>query len=104
MSTSHPAETDADAESDSSRESFTGQGLPRVEDHRILTGEAEYIHDITPENCLHMALVRSMHAHAEIVSIDTGRPRPTGLRTRPHRRGYQGEQPDADRCRPHRDG
>jgi carbon-monoxide dehydrogenase large subunit len=71
MSTSHPAETDADAESDSSRESFTGQGLPRVEDHRILTGEAEYIHDITPENCLHMALVRSMHAHAEIVSIDT---------------------------------
>ncbi|UHQ98442.1 xanthine dehydrogenase family protein molybdopterin-binding subunit (plasmid) [Natrinema zhouii] len=71
MSTSHPAETDADTESDSSRESFTGQGLPRVEDHRILTGEAEYIHDITPENCLHMVLVRSMHAHAEIASIDT---------------------------------
>ncbi|MFC4440164.1 MULTISPECIES: xanthine dehydrogenase family protein molybdopterin-binding subunit [Natrialbaceae] len=69
MSSSQPAEADAEVESES--ESFTGQGLPRVEDHRILTGEAEYVHDITPENCLHMALVRSMHAHAEIVDIDT---------------------------------
>ncbi|TYT62724.1 xanthine dehydrogenase family protein molybdopterin-binding subunit [Natrialba swarupiae] len=75
MSTQQPTdaepnvETDADAESES--ESFTGTGLPRVEDHRILTGEAEYIHDVTPESCLHMALVRSMHAHAEIVDIDT---------------------------------
>ncbi|WP_254533131.1 xanthine dehydrogenase family protein molybdopterin-binding subunit [Natrinema gelatinilyticum] len=71
MSTSHPTEAETDAEPESGGESFTGQGLPRVEDHRILTGEAEYIHDITPENCLHMALVRSMHAHAEIAAIDT---------------------------------
>ncbi|RQG96531.1 xanthine dehydrogenase family protein molybdopterin-binding subunit [Natrarchaeobius chitinivorans] len=68
MSQSQP--TEADAEPESEPESFTGQGLPRVEDHRILTGEAEYIHDVTPENCLHMALVRSMHAHAEVVDID----------------------------------
>lgn len=52
-------------------ESFTGQGLPRVEDHRILAGEAKYIHDLTPDDCLHLALVRSMHAHANIVDIDT---------------------------------
>ncbi|RQG93104.1 carbon monoxide dehydrogenase [Natrarchaeobius halalkaliphilus] len=74
MSRSQPPETgvDADAESiDAGTESFTGTGLPRVEDHRILTGEAEYVHDITPDRCLHMALVRSMHAHADIVSIDT---------------------------------
>ncbi|MEY7850074.1 xanthine dehydrogenase family protein molybdopterin-binding subunit [Natrarchaeobius sp. A-rgal3] len=71
MSRSQPTETDAETESVSETQSFTGQGLPRVEDHRILTGEAEYIHDVTPENCLHMALVRSMHAHAEIVDIDT---------------------------------
>ena len=69
MSSSHPTDVGADPETES--ESFTGQGLPRVEDHRILTGEAQFIHDITPENCLHMALVRSMHAHAEIESIDT---------------------------------
>jgi Aerobic-type carbon monoxide dehydrogenase, large subunit CoxL/CutL homologs len=52
-------------------ESFTGQGLPRVEDHRILAGEAKYVHDLTPDDCLHLALVRSMHAHANIVDIDT---------------------------------
>ncbi len=69
MSRSQPTEVGDDADAES--ESFTGQGLPRVEDHRILTGKAEFIHDITPDNCLHMALVRSMHAHAEIESIDT---------------------------------
>ena len=52
-------------------ESFTGTGLNRVEDHRILTGKAEYIHDITPDNCLHLALVRSPHPHAKIKSIET---------------------------------
>ncbi|MFB6111199.1 MAG: xanthine dehydrogenase family protein molybdopterin-binding subunit [Halobacteriaceae archaeon] len=50
---------------------FTGQDLPRVEDRRILTGEAEYIHDAIPEDALHMALLRSHHAHADIESIDT---------------------------------
>ncbi|RQH01413.1 xanthine dehydrogenase family protein molybdopterin-binding subunit [Natrarchaeobius oligotrophus] len=65
------AEADAPAATEAGEESFTGTSLPRVEDHRILTGEAEYIHDVTPEDCLHMALVRSMHAHAEIVDIET---------------------------------
>ncbi|WP_137285978.1 xanthine dehydrogenase family protein molybdopterin-binding subunit [Halorussus salinisoli] len=54
-----------------SEEQFTGRGLDRVEDRRILTGEAEYVHDKAPEDALHMALVRSMHAHADIESIDT---------------------------------
>lgn len=52
-------------------ETFTGTGLERIEDRRILTGEAQYIHDITPEDCLHMALLRTTHAHARIESIDT---------------------------------
>ena len=67
----------ADVQSDTAEaaepegETFTGQGVRRFEDRRILTGEAEYIHDITPEGAIHMALVRSMHAHAKIKSIDT---------------------------------
>jgi CO/xanthine dehydrogenase Mo-binding subunit len=52
-------------------DTFTGKGLNRVEDRRILTGEAEYIHDITPEDCGHMALARSVHPHARIKDIDT---------------------------------
>jgi len=62
---------EVDAEPTPDEESFTGQGVRRFEDRRILTGEAEYVHDIAPQDCLEMALVRSMHAHAEIVEIDT---------------------------------
>jgi carbon-monoxide dehydrogenase large subunit len=67
------AETDAEVEGEPEPEgqSFTGQGLNRVEDHRILTGRAEYVHDISPEGCLEMGLVRTTRAHAEIRDIDT---------------------------------
>jgi carbon-monoxide dehydrogenase large subunit len=73
MSGSRPAERPADADDDGSadRQEFTGTGLDRVEDRRILTGQAEYVHDITPENCLHVALLRTTHPHARIESIDT---------------------------------
>ncbi|WP_115865013.1 xanthine dehydrogenase family protein molybdopterin-binding subunit [Halorussus litoreus] len=69
------ADAAADPESDSpgevgSDERFTGRGLNRVEDRRILTGEAEYVHDKAPESALHMALYRSVHPHAEIEEID----------------------------------
>ncbi|MFB6232762.1 MAG: xanthine dehydrogenase family protein molybdopterin-binding subunit [Haloarculaceae archaeon] len=73
MSTGTGAERGADAESEREGRTFTGEGLDRVEDHRILTGRAEYVHDITPEGCLEMALVRTTRAHAEIVDVDTSR-------------------------------
>ena len=49
---------------------YTGEAVDRVEDRAILTGEAEYIHDATPDGCLHMTLVRSMHAHATVEAVD----------------------------------
>jgi carbon-monoxide dehydrogenase large subunit len=73
------SETDARARADAEdatgedEQTFTGQGLNRVEDHRILTGRAEYIHDVTPAGCLEMGLVRSTRAHAEIREVDTSR-------------------------------
>lgn len=54
----------------SDTETFVGKGLNRVEDHRILTGRAEYIHDMASEQSLSMGLLRSAHARADIVSID----------------------------------
>lgn len=69
MSRSEPATDEIQDEPD--EETFVGTGLNRVEDHRILTGDAEYIHDITPEACLSMGLLRTTHAHADIVDIDT---------------------------------
>lgn len=64
------ARTEIEGEVEADEEEFVGTGLNRVEDRRILTGEAEYIHDITPQNCLHMALLRTTHPRAEIVDID----------------------------------
>ena len=57
-------------EDDLDAKEFVGQEFDRVEDHRILTGRAEYIDDIEPEECLHMALLRSVHPRADIVEID----------------------------------
>jgi carbon-monoxide dehydrogenase large subunit len=61
----------SDAAEDADEEGFVGKGLNRVEDHRILTGRAEYVHDIAPENSQSMGLLRATHAHADIVDIDT---------------------------------
>lgn len=71
MSGSKASPVDAEIDEETDEETFTGKGLDRVEDHRILTGRAEYIHDITPEDCLEMGLLRTTHAHAEIVEVDT---------------------------------
>ncbi|SEP26026.1 carbon-monoxide dehydrogenase large subunit [Halogranum amylolyticum] len=67
------SEPGASAGDESRRETFTGSSVKRVEDHRILTGRAEYVHDITPDGCLHMALLRTTHPHARIESIDTSK-------------------------------
>ena len=69
------AETQGDTgtAAESEGESYTGQSIKRVEDYDILTGRAEYIHDITPPDCLHMALVRSVHPHARIEAVDASR-------------------------------
>lgn len=48
-----------------------GRALPRKEDRRLLTGHGRYIDDIEVPGALHACFVRSPHAHARIVSIDT---------------------------------
>lgn len=51
-----------------------GRRVPRVEDQALLTGRGRFIDDVPePRNCLHAAVLRSPHAHARIVSIDTSR-------------------------------
>ncbi|QIO25222.1 xanthine dehydrogenase family protein molybdopterin-binding subunit [Haloarcula sp. JP-L23] len=65
---SHDVSRDASAGQD---ERYTGKSVARLEDRDILTGNVDYIHDIQPPNSCEMALVRSPHAHAHIMSIDT---------------------------------
>ncbi len=51
---------------------YVGRPLPRAEDVRFLTGRARYLPDLDAEGALHVAFVRSPHAHARIVGIDVG--------------------------------
>ena len=48
-----------------------GQSALRVEDQRLLTGHGSYLDDIRLENQAWAYYVRSPHAHADIVNIDT---------------------------------
>ncbi|MGE5171567.1 MAG: xanthine dehydrogenase family protein molybdopterin-binding subunit [Rudaea sp.] len=50
---------------------YVGKPLPRKEDYRFLTGTARYVDDIEIPGALAVCFVRSPHAHARIVSIDT---------------------------------
>ena len=47
-----------------------GQSIPRREDQRLITGQGRYTDDIAPRNALHACFLRSIHAHARIISID----------------------------------
>lgn len=48
-----------------------GERIKRKEDPRLIQGRAHYVDDIKLDGMLHMAFVRSVHAHARIRSINT---------------------------------
>jgi carbon-monoxide dehydrogenase large subunit len=48
-----------------------GQSIKRTEDARFLRGKGNYLDDFVLPGMLHMAILRSPHAHARIKSIDT---------------------------------
>ncbi|WP_148219523.1 xanthine dehydrogenase family protein molybdopterin-binding subunit [Azospirillum sp. B510] len=51
---------------------FVGRAMPRVEDAALLTGVARYADDLPVKpGTLHAAILRSPHAHAELLDIDT---------------------------------
>src|SRR5262245_55487609 len=50
---------------------YVGRSLKRVEDQRLLRGEAMFIDDLKMVGMLHVVFVRSIHAHARI-RVDAG--------------------------------
>jgi carbon-monoxide dehydrogenase large subunit len=48
-----------------------GESIKRKEDSRFLRGRGNYLDDVTLPGMLHMAILRSPHAHARIRSVDT---------------------------------
>jgi len=54
---------------------YFGAGVRRIEDPKLLTGCGRYLDDIRQPDALHAAFVRSAHAHARILAIDTSKAR-----------------------------
>jgi carbon-monoxide dehydrogenase large subunit len=52
---------------------YVGQPLRRPEDLRFLTGRGNYVDDVKVPNTAYLAFLRSPHAHARIVRIDTSK-------------------------------
>ena len=50
--------------------SFIGAPVQRREDPALVTGAGRYVEDITPVGTLHLAIVRSPFAHADVTGID----------------------------------
>src|SRR5258708_22055330 len=48
-----------------------GQPVKRLEDQRLLTGKGQFIDDRPEDGALWLHVLRSPHAHAKIVSIDS---------------------------------
>ena len=51
--------------------SLIGASVPRREDPRLLRGEGLYVADVRLPRLLHMAVLRSPHAHARLVTLET---------------------------------
>src|SRR4051812_4486661 len=51
--------------------SYIGRSVPRPNLARLTQGRAQYVSDVVLPRMTHVAYVRSPHAHARIVSIDT---------------------------------
>jgi len=49
---------------------YVGQSLKRFEDHRLLTGQGQFIDDMTFPGMLHAVVLRSPHAHAVLTSLE----------------------------------
>jgi len=56
-------------------ERLIGRRLLRQEDPRLVTGRGAYVTDLALPGLLHMALLRSTHAHALIARVDVDRAR-----------------------------
>ena len=54
---------------------YVGQSVRRLEDHRLLIGNGRYLDDLKIPGLLNAAVLRSPHAHASILSIDSSRAR-----------------------------
>src|SRR3954452_15158749 len=51
--------------------SYIGRSVPRPNLTRLTEGRGQYVSDVTLPRMVHVAFVRSPHAHARILGIET---------------------------------
>ena len=54
-----------------SHDGWVGAAIPVKEDARLVAGRGRFIDDLGRPRLLHAAMLRSPHAHARIVAVDT---------------------------------
>ena len=54
---------------------YFGAPIARNEDRRLLTGRALFVNDVERPGMLHVAFLRSPHAHARLGAVDLSRVR-----------------------------
>jgi len=52
---------------------FVGSEVKRLEDPRLLRGQAQYVDDLTLNGLAHAFVLRSPHAHARLIRLDSSR-------------------------------
>jgi len=58
---------------------FVGSEVKRLEDPRLIQGQAQYVDDVTLPGLLHAVVLRSPHAHARIAALDVAAARLPGV-------------------------
>lgn len=51
---------------------YVGASVPPIDGERIVTGQARFVADLILPGMVHLAIVRSPHAHARILRVETG--------------------------------
>ena len=59
------------AQTESVGSAWIGRAVRRKEDHRLTTGKGQFFADVKAPDALHLVFVRSEHAHARILAIDS---------------------------------
>ena len=49
---------------------FVGSAVKRLEDPRLIRGQAQYVDDLTVPGTLHTFVLRSPHSHARLTHLD----------------------------------
>ena len=52
--------------------SYIGRSIPRPNARKLVEGRGQYVDDLVLPRMVHVAFVRSPHAHAKIGQIDAG--------------------------------